>query len=147
MKFTEARMGRIFVLRLEDGELVQKTIEQFAVDQHIGAASVLIIGGADDGSALVAGPGKDRGLPVEPMKIHLENVHEISGVGTIFKDEEGVPLLHLHMACGRAASTVTGCVRDGMKVWHVMEVIITELADCTAQRAIEEPLGLKLLRP
>jgi predicted DNA-binding protein with PD1-like motif len=147
MKFSEARMGRIFVLRLEDGEIVHKTIEQFAADQNIAAASVLIVGGADDGSALVVGPRKDRGLPVEAMHFQLENVHEIAGVGTLFQDEEGAPLLHLHMACGRAGTTVTGCIRDGVKVWHVMEVIIHELAGSTARRAVEEPLGLKLLRP
>lgn len=140
-------MGRIFVLRLEDGEVVHSTVEQFAVDQNITAASVLIVGGADDGSTLVVGPRKDRGLPVEAMKFQLENVHEIAGVGTLFQDEKGAPLLHLHMACGRGGTTVTGCIRDGVKVWHVMEVIIHELAGSTARRAVEEPLGLKLLRP
>ena len=147
MKFSEARQGRGFVLRLEDGEIVHEIIEQFAIDQKIEAASLLIIGGADDGSSLVVGPRKDRGLPLEAMKFELENVHEIVGVGTLFQDEEGAPLLHMHMACGRAGTSVTGCVRNGVKVWHVMEVIIHELVGATARRVVEEPLGLKLLRP
>jgi predicted DNA-binding protein with PD1-like motif len=147
MKFSEARQGRIFVLRLEDGEIVHEIIEQFAIDQNIAAASLLIVGGADDGSRLVVGPRKDRGLPLEPMKFVLENVHEVTGVGTLFRDEEGTPLLHMHMACGRAGKSVIGCIRDGVKVWHIMEVIIHELVGATAKRAVEEPLGLKLLRP
>ncbi len=147
MKFSEARQGRVFVLRLEDGEIVHEIIEQFAIDQNIAAASLLIIGGADDGSRLVVGPRIDRGLPLEPMKFVLENVHEIAGVGTLFRDEEGTPLLHMHMACGRAGKSVTGCIRDGVKVWHIMEVIIHELVGATATRAVEAPLGLKLLRP
>ena len=147
MKFSEARQGRVFILRLEDGEVVREVIEQFAVDQNIEAASLLILGGAEDGSRLVVGPRKDRGLPLEPMKFVLENVHEVAGVGTLFRDEKGTPLLHMHMACGRAGESVTGCIRDGVKVWHIMEVIIHELVGGTARRVVEEPLGLKLLQP
>jgi len=104
-------------------------------------------GGADDGSRLVVGPRIDRGLPLEAMQLQLKNVHEIAGVGTLFRDEEGVPLLHMHMACGRAGTSVTGCIRDGVKVWHVMEVIIHELLGTSAKRVVEAPLGVKLLRP
>lgn len=147
MKYSEARQGRVFVLRLQDGEIVHEIIEQFAVDQNIEAASLLIIGGADDGSTLVVGPRKDRDLPLEAMKFQLENAHEVAGVGTLFRDEEGVPLLHMHMACGRGGTTVTGCIREGVKVWHVMEVIIHELVGTTARRAVETPLGLRLLQP
>jgi predicted DNA-binding protein with PD1-like motif len=147
MKFSEARQGRVFVLRLEDGEIVHEIIERFAVDQKIEAASLLIIGGADDGSTLVVGPREDRGFPLEAMQFQLVNAHEIVGAGTLFRDEEGTPLLHMHLACGRAGTTVTGCIREGVKVWHVMEVIIHELVGTTARRAVEEPLGLRLLRP
>jgi predicted DNA-binding protein with PD1-like motif len=147
MKFSEARQGRVFVLRLEDGEIVHEVIEQFAADMDIKAASLVIIGGADAGSRLVVGPKEDRGLPLEPMKFELQNVHEVSGTGTIFRDDEGTPLLHMHMACGREGKTITGCIRDGVKVWHVMEVVIHELAETTARRVMENPLGLKLLRP
>jgi predicted DNA-binding protein with PD1-like motif len=147
MQFSEARQGRVFILRLEDGDIVHEIIEQFAVDQNIEAASLIIIGGADDGSRLVVGPRKDRDLPLEPMKFQLENVHEVAGVGTLFRDEQGVPLLHMHMACGRAGNSVTGCIRDGVKVWHVMEVIMHELTGTSAKRVVEAPLGLKLLRP
>ncbi len=147
MKFSEARQGRVFVLRLEDGEIVHKCIEQFAVEQNIEAASLVLVGGADKGSNLVVGPREDRGIPLEAMKFQLEHAHEVTGTGTLFRDENGTPLLHMHMACGRDGKTVTGCIRDGVKVWHVMEVIIHELVGTTAKRAVEAPLGLKLLRP
>jgi predicted DNA-binding protein with PD1-like motif len=147
MKFSEARQGRIFILRLEDGEIVHEVIEQFAIDHDIAAASLILVGGADDASRLVVGPREDRRLPVEAMKYQLKNVHEATGVGTLFRDEEDVPLLHMHLACGRAGATVTGCIREGVKVWRVMEVIIHELVGTEAKRVIEEPLGLKLLHP
>jgi len=147
MKFSQAQPGRVFVLRLEDGDIVHEVIERFAGEQKIAAASLIVVGGADDGSRLVVGPREDRGLPLEPMHHELGHAHEVAGVGTLFRDEAGVPLLHMHMACGRAGTTVTGCIRDGVKVWHVMEVIIHELVGTTAKRAVEPPLGLKLLRP
>ena len=147
MRYTEARPGRVFILRLEDGDVVHETIERFAVEQNIMAASLIVVGGADDGSRLVVGPREDRGLPLEPMQYALEHVHEVAGVGTLFRDEAGVPLIHMHMACGRAGATVTGCIRSGVRVWHVMEVILHELVDTTARRATEQPLGLKLLQP
>ncbi len=146
MQYSEARQGRVFVMRLEDGEIVHEVIEQFAREQGITAASLIVVGGADDGSRLVVGPEEDRGLPLNPMKLMLENAHEVSGTGTLFCDEEGQPLLHMHMACGRKGKTITGCIRGGVKVWHVMEVVIYELLDTTARRIVEEPLGLKLLQ-
>ncbi len=147
MKYSEARQGRVFILRLEDGEIVHEIIEQFAVDHAIQAASLMIVGGADDGSRLVVGPEEDRGLPLNPMKLVLKNAHEITGTGTLFRDEQDQPLLHMHMACGRKKETITGCIREGVKVWHIMEVIIFELVDTKARRIIESPLGLKLLHP
>ncbi len=147
MKYSRARQGRVFVLRLEDGEIVHEVIEQFAREQEITAAALIILGGADDGSRLVVGPAEDRGLPLEPMERVLTHAHEVSGVGTLFPDDEGQPILHMHMACGRQGATTTGCVRRGVKVWHVMEVVITELLDTAARRMTEPPLGVKLLRP
>ena len=147
MKYSEARQGRVFILRLEDGEVVHEVIEQFALDHGIEAASLIVVGGADDGSRLVVGPAKDRELPLEPMQTVLKNAHEVSGTGTLFRDETGQPLIHMHMACGRKKETVTGCIRQGVKVWHVMEVVLFELLGTEARRLKEAPLDLKLLNP
>ena len=147
MRFSEARPGRVFVLRLEDGDIVHETIERFALEQGIEAASLIAVGGVDCGSRLVVGPREDRGLPVQPMQWELQHAHEIAGVGTLFRNEAGTPLVHMHMACGREGGTVTGCVRPGVKVWHVLEVIMHELVGTSARRAIEQPLNLQLLQP
>ncbi len=77
----------------------------------------------------------------------LQNVHEVAGVGTVFPDDEGKPVLHMHMACGRRAETTTGCVRRGVKVWHVMEVILFEILDSTGVRLLEPASGFDLLSP
>jgi predicted DNA-binding protein with PD1-like motif len=81
------------------------------------------------------------------MGLTLENVHEVAGVGTLFPDDEGNPVLHMHMACGRDDKTVTGCVRTGVKVWHIMEAVLFELLDSTGVRRLDKITGFKLLQP
>jgi predicted DNA-binding protein with PD1-like motif len=147
MKYSEAQQGRTFVIRLEDGDIVHEEIERFARDQSIRAAALIAIGGAEIGSKLVVGPEEGRAQPVSPMEHVLKNVHEITGTGTLFPDEKGNPILHMHMACGRETSTVTGCVRNGVKVWHIMEIILFELVDTTGVRVLEPTMGFMLLQP
>lgn len=147
MKYSEAKQGRIFIIRLEDGDIVHKKIEKFSREKSIKAAALIILGGADEGSKFIVGPEHGRRELIIPMEHVLDNVHEIAGTGTIFPDEKGKPILHMHMACGRKTSSVTGCVRKGVKVWHVMEVILFELVDTTAVRAFEPTTGFELLRP
>ena len=60
MKYSEAKQGRVFILRLEDGDIVHEEIEKFASDHSICAAGLIILGGADQGSQLVVGPKQDR---------------------------------------------------------------------------------------
>lgn len=147
MLFSEAKQGRTFIIRLEDGEIVHETLEKFAADHSIKAATVIILGGADKGSRLVVGPQQGRANPIMPMQHELYEAHEVTGTGTIFPDEEGNPILHLHMACGREENTVTGCVREGVKVWHVMEVVMFEITSTTATRKPDPEIGFKLLIP
>lgn len=147
MKYSQAHPGRIFILRLEDGEILHETVEAFAREHAITAAAVIAVGGADTGSKLIVGPEEGRSKPVIPMEHILDNVHEIAGVGTIFPNNAGKPVLHMHVAGGRKDRAVTGCVRRGVKVWQVLEVIIAELVDTRAHRALDENLGFELLEP
>jgi len=147
MKVSQAKPGRIFVIRLEDGDIVHEAIESLAREQAIGAAALVILGGADGGSRLVVGPEEGRATPVVPMGFMLDHAHEVAGVGTLFPDDEGNPVLHMHMACGRNGETVTGCVRTGVKVWQVMEAVLFELVDSTGVRRPDASTGFKLLQP
>ena len=147
MKYAEAGAGRIFVIRLEDDDIVHEVIEKFARELDIKAAALIVLGGADLDSKLVVGPEEGRAKPLHPMEHILEDVHEVAGTGTLFPDDQGNPILHMHMACGRKSSTVTGCIRTGVKVWHVMEVILFELIDTTGRRLVDPETGFKLLIP
>ncbi len=147
MRFSEAKQGRVFVIRLEDGDIIHEEIENFAKEQSISYGALIIIGGADTGSKLVVGPKNGRATLISPMEKMLTNVHEVTGTGTIFPNEKGTPVLHMHMACGREASTITGCVRKGVKVWHIMEVILFELTESTGRRILDTQTGFELLEP
>ncbi|NTV98552.1 MAG: DNA-binding protein [Chlorobiaceae bacterium] len=147
MKYSQASQGRTFVIRLEDGEIVHEKLEQFAREHAVERATVIAVGGADKGSVLVVGPEEGHVKPVSIMTHELYEAHEITGSGTIFPDEAGSPVLHMHMACGREENTVTGCIRKGVKVWLVMEVVMTELLGTCASRKTEPESGFKLLEP
>ncbi len=147
MKFSEAKPGRIFILRLENGDILHEAIESFAREQQINAAALMVLGGADGGSKLVVGPEQREVRPVVPMEAILGNVHEISGVGTLFPDTAGQPVLHMHIAAGREEKTITGCVRRGVAVWQVMEVVLWELTETSGKRVIDTTTGFELLQP
>jgi predicted DNA-binding protein with PD1-like motif len=147
MKYSEAQSGRVFIIRLEDGDVVHEVIEQFAKENNVHAASLIAVGGADDGSRLVVGPKTARALPVTPMETSLDGVHEVCGTGTLFLDENESPILHMHLACGRNTSSRVGCIRRGVKVWHVLEIIMYEICGTEARRVKDEATGFVLLSP
>lgn len=147
MKYSAAEIGRVFIIRLEDGEILHETVEAFAREQGIRAAALIVLGGAGEGSRLVVGPEKARATPVNPMEHILTGTSEATGVGTIFPNAEGKPVLHMHIACGRKQATVTGCVRRGVKVWQVMELVLWELTGTDAKRVFDKTTGFELLQP
>jgi len=145
VQYCEAKQGRVFVLRLEHGETVHEEVERFARQEGIAAAALIAVGGAGAGSELVVGPKDGHARPIDPMRHVLENVHEIAGIGTLFSDDAGNPLVHMHMACGRAENALAGCIRSGVKVWQIMEIVVFELLGAAAGRAEDPDLGFKLL--
>ncbi|MFH1039388.1 MAG: PPC domain-containing DNA-binding protein [PVC group bacterium] len=147
MKYSEAEQGRTFVIRLEDGEVLHEVIEKFAADLGIERAFLIAVGGAGPGSTLVVGPEDKDARPVSPLTHVLDDVHEIAGVGTLFPDSGGRPMLHLHLACGREDHTVTGCGRTGVRTWQVAEVILVELLGTSARRETDPDTGFELLQP
>ena len=147
MKYSEASHGRVFVIRLEDGDVLHESLEAFAAEHGVRSAGVIAVGGADAGSVLVVGPERGDALPVVPMERVLAGVHEIAGTGTIFPNARGEPVLHMHLACGREGETTTGCARRGVKIWKVMEILLFEITGTTATRVADPATGFELLEP
>lgn len=138
-------MGRVFIIRMHDGDHLPNVLEDFAQAQKITAAVCFFIGGVHDKSRVVVGPKDGNVFPPEPMTTLLKGVHEACGVGTIIQDEVGRPKLHMHAAFGRKKNTITGCVRLGVDVWQIGEVIILELNCEQARRAKDGKTGFEFL--
>jgi predicted DNA-binding protein with PD1-like motif len=145
LNYTEAKLERIFILRLHQGERLHEVIEKFATQKQVKSALCFFLGGAEDKSKIVVGPKDGKALPPEPMVTLLRGVHEACGVGTIFTDEQGKPELHMHASFGRNDTAVTGCVRMGVDVWQIGEVVILELAGSSAKRAKNKDTGFDFL--
>ncbi|SMB81719.1 Predicted DNA-binding protein with PD1-like DNA-binding motif [Desulfonispora thiosulfatigenes DSM 11270] len=145
MKYTEANLGRIFILRLEEGDQIPRTIEKFAKDKNINSATVLFIGGAKKDSKIVVGPKDcEADKPVAIVE-DLLNTSETIGVGTIFTNEETEPRLHLHASFGSHKGVVTGCTRQGVDIWLVGEVVILEMINHSGTRKVDASSGFELL--
>jgi uncharacterized protein len=147
MQFTEAKMGRVFVLRLHDGDHLPDALEVFAAQNKVKSALCFFVGGAKKDSRIVVGPKGDGSLPVEPALTLLSGVSEVCGVGTIFTNEDGKPTLHMHASFGRGEKAVTGCVRKGVDVWLIGEVIMLELTGASMRRIVDKETGFELLEP
>jgi len=144
MKATEGQIGRVFVIRLEDGDVVPDCIERFAEEKGITAGQVILIGGIGGGEVVV-GPRRSDEMPPEPMLLPLDGAHEVAGVGVLAPGEDGKMALHIHAALGRSGKTTTGCLRPGVTTWLVGEAIIFEILGVDAKRVLSEETGFDLL--
>jgi len=144
MKYSQAKLGRVFVARLFQDDRLPDCIEQLAQKEGINAATVMLVGGIEQGT-IVVGP-KEGTSPPEPTTAEINGPHEILAVGMIFPTA-GKPVLHMHAAFGRAQNTLVGCTRTGISTYTVIEAVITELLDCCAQRQLDPRTGWHLLEP
>jgi predicted DNA-binding protein with PD1-like motif len=143
MNYTQGRLGRVFIARLEDGESIYDAVTEIAKKEAIAAAAVLAVGGMRRGK-VVTGPENPTGKIV-PHVEEFDDARELVGIGTVFL-QDGAPALHFHAGIGRGDSALVGCPRVAMSVFLVLEVVIIEMLDLKADRAMDEASGLNLLR-
>ena len=146
MKACEGRIGRVFVIRLEDGDVVPECIERFAAENRVSVGQAILVGGIGGGDVVV-GPRRSEERPPEPMLLPIDGAHEVAGVGVLAPGEDGKPILHIHAALGRAGQTMTGCLRHGVTTWLVGEVILYEILGADMVRIQDEQSGFELLEP
>lgn len=144
MKATEGRIGRVFVLRLEDGDVIPDCIESFAAEKAISVGQVVLVGGIGGGQVVV-GPQDSKEMPPHPVLLPINGAHEVVGVGIIAPDKDGKPVLHIHASLGRADKTLTGCLRPGVTTWLVGEAIIYEILGAKAARLPDPKSGFDLM--
>ncbi len=146
MQYEEGKIGRIFALKLETGERIPDVIEEFAREHGVRSAMVMYVGGAGEESRLVVGPDASREDKIVPLVKTLGGRHEALAVGTLYPDEEGNPVLHMHAATGREGTAMAGCTRAGVDVWLVGEVLMIEIAGTVGFRKTDAETGFKILQ-
>lgn len=145
MRYSQGAIGRIFVLQLEDGDLLNDAVEAFAREEKVERALAFYLGGAADGSKVVVGPDAAHEDAIIPLIHLLAGPQEILAMGTLFPNEERQPVLHMHAASGREGGATVGCTRAGLRTWLVGEVVLLEIVGTQARRKLDAPTGFQLL--
>jgi predicted DNA-binding protein with PD1-like motif len=143
MDYTQGTLGRVFLLKFQDGDIVIKELERFARREKIKTAVFHFIGALKEGH-LVTGPKKPV-IPPEPNWRTFRDGWEVMGTGTIFTNKSG-PQIHVHATMGKKDKMMTGCVRKDSKVFLVLEAVVIELKNIKATKDIDKKTGLNLLR-
>jgi len=141
MRYTSARMGRIFVARVDHGEDLLGEMQNILGREGISRAVILLLGALKEGS-LVTGP-EEPVIPPSPHWVRFGEGWEVVGIATVYPGEDG-PEIHLHGSAGRGEKALTGCLRGRAETYLVMEVVIFELLDLPVRRSRDEMTGLSL---
>lgn len=143
MKYTKGSIGRVFLLKFENNDVLIDELAKLTEKEAIKTATILFIGALKEG-VLVTGPKKPV-VPPEPNRLTFKDGWEVMGIGTIFTNKSG-PQIHLHGSMGKKLKTMTGCVREDSKVFLVIEAVVLELKGVKATKAIDPKTGINLLQ-
>ncbi|MFA5093307.1 MAG: DUF296 domain-containing protein [Candidatus Omnitrophota bacterium] len=143
MKYTKGSIGRIFLVKFEDDDVLIDNLSRLIKKEKIKAATMIFIGALKKGD-LVTGP-KQPIIPPQPNKITFKDGWEVMGMGTVFINSKG-PQIHIHASMGKKRKVLTGCVRGQSKVFLVIEAVVIELKGIKAGKDIDPKTGLNLLK-
>ncbi|MCK9580872.1 MAG: DNA-binding protein [Methanoregula sp.] len=141
MQYTEGQLGRVFVVRIDNGEDMLSSLRTFVVDKEIQAGSIIFLGALMSGR-MVTGP-EEPVIPPVPHFIMFEGGWEVFGVGTIYP-AEGDPHIHFHASVGRSGHALTGCLRENATAYLIVEAVIQEFIGLTARRKFDEKMQIHL---
>lgn len=143
MRYSKGTIGRIFLLKFDDGDVVLDEINKFASHEKLKCATMIFLGALKEGH-IVTGPKKPV-IPPEPNWTKFKDGWEVMGIGTIFTNKAG-PQIHIHTSMGKKNKVITGCVRKDSKVFLVIEAIVFEIKGIRATKEIDPKTGLNLLK-
>jgi len=141
MQYSEGRMGRIFVLRVDHGEDLIEELGRFLAGHQISHAMVHFLGALSQGK-MVTGP-EYLILPPDPHFERFEGGWEVFGIATVYPGETG-PQIHLHGTVGRGREVLTGCLREEAGAYLIVEAVIMEIAGLKATKRHDSRIGLSL---
>jgi len=143
MKYTQGTIGRVFLVKFEDKDVLREKIEELVCKEKIKTATIIFLG-ALRGGTLIAGP-KKAVIPPVPNSVLYRDGWEVMGIGSVFSGDKG-PQIHIHVSMGKKQKTLVGCVRDSAKTFLVLEAVILELRGVKASKGIDPSTGLNVLR-
>lgn len=143
MKYSKGSVGRIFLLKFEDDDIVIKELDEFARREKLKCATLIFLGALKKGH-IVTGPKKPV-IPPEPNWRKFKDGWEVMGIGTIFTNKAG-PQIHIHTSMGKKDKVITGCVRRDSKVFLVLEAVVFEIKGAKATKELDTETGLNLLK-
>ncbi|MDD2787626.1 DUF296 domain-containing protein [Methanoculleus sp.] len=141
MQYSEGQVGRVFTVRIDDGEDFLREIQRFVAAMNVQSGMVHFLGAVRN-ATLVTGP-KEAVIPPTPRREEIFGGWELLGFATIYPGEEG-PSLHLHTVAGRGIRSLAGCLREKAEVYLVIEAIVTEFVGISARRLPDEKTGVDL---
>jgi uncharacterized protein len=141
MQYTEGQLGRVFVVRIDNGEDMLISLRQFIGDKSIQAGSILFLGALMNGR-MVTGP-EEPVIPPVPHFVMFEGGWEIFGVGTIYAGEGG-PHIHYHASVGRSGHALTGCLREKATTYLIIEAVIFEFTGLSVRREFDKKTQVHL---
>ena len=143
MKYTQGSLGRVFLLKFEDDDILIDNLSRFISKERVKAACMVFIGALKKGD-LVTGPKKPV-IPPQPNKVSFKDGWEVMGIATVFTNAKG-PQIHIHSSMGKKQKALTGCVRGKSRVFLVIEAVVFELKGIKAGKEIDPKTGLNLLK-
>lgn len=141
MQYSEGQVGRVFTVRIDDGEDFLREIRRFVAAMNVQSGTIQFLG-AVRSAKIVTGP-KEPVIPPSPRGEEIFGGWELLGFATIYPGEEG-PSIHLHTAAGKGIRSLAGCLREKAEVYLVIEAIVTEFVGISARRLPDEKTGVNL---
>ncbi|QGT99589.1 hypothetical protein SYNTR_0996 [Candidatus Syntrophocurvum alkaliphilum] len=144
MQYTQGSMGRVFVIKFEHGDNLIEQLQLILNKEQITTGTLLMIGALKK-SKMVVGP-EECVVPPVVIPYIFEDGREIAAIGTIFPDENGNPVFHIHSSVGRQNDSIVGCLRDDTEVYLIVEAVIIEFLNIDAKKVFEEKYDLNMLK-
>lgn len=144
MRYTEGSFGRVFFVRVDNGEDLLETLDRFVVEKDIRMGIIQFLGALKSGR-IVTGP-RVAVLPPDPCYESYDGGWEVVGFATITPGKKG-PHIHYHASVGRGREALTGCLRDTALTYIIVEAVVMELAGTRVSRHRDPITGLELPDP
>ncbi|MGB9927909.1 MAG: PPC domain-containing DNA-binding protein [Methanosarcina sp.] len=138
MEYAKGKIGRVFIVRIDQGDDLILELIKLAELEHIESAVFTLLGALKQGK-LVTG-AKEAVKPPEHIISTFNEVHEVLGMGNIFLEGEK-PIIHLHAGVGREDSVKLGCLRGESEVFMTIEAYVLELEGISAKRVKDKEQG------